>query len=129
MTPLILQNEIKKELEKILEGFNVYEQSLPSRQGKDDSHFPYALVQLGNGKEDDEDATQEVIISFGAKDVSKDYSGYINVVNVIQYVRQHFLCKRIIGNVFELKLPINWVLPEGDENYPYYFGGILLQYL
>ncbi len=128
MTPLILQNKVKEELELFLEKFNIYEQSLPPRKGKDDSHFPYALIELGNGEENDEEATQEIVITFGVKDEVEDYSGYTGIVNVVQEVRQHMLSKKIIGEMFEVKKPIKWVLPESNETYPKYFGGILLTF-
>ncbi len=128
MTPLMLQNEVKNELKSFLKDFKVFEQSIPPRQGKDDSHFPYALVQLGNGEEDEEEATQEIIVTFGVKDINLDYSGYIKAVNVVQEVRQHMLSKKIIGGMFEVKKPIRWVLPENDETYPKYFGGILFTF-
>lgn len=58
---------------------------------------------------------------------ASDYQGYRDVVNMMEKVKQHLLRHRTVGGKFELRLPVQWVFPE-EENYPFYFGGLLMSF-
>lgn len=137
MTPLYLQGELKKLLSKTLKlqstaqdiGFNVYQQNLPSKlNAKDDSMFPYCLISLGDGEQIEDSATQDVVLTFGVKDIKADYQGYRDIANAIESVRQLLIKEQVVAQIFQLKLPIKWTLPQTEEVYPYYFGAIVATY-
>lgn len=137
MTPLFLQDGLEEEIKKVLslqltansEGFHIYAQSLPPKQdAKDCSVFPYCLISLGDGEQNSEFATQDVVITFGARDTKLDYQGYRDIANAIESTRQHLIKNQIIGERFALQLPIRWVIPQAEDTYPFYFGAMILTY-
>lgn len=140
MTPFALLDALAQELEPLAEemGFQVFRQFIPPKKRDDEPFQDYVMVSLGNGSQESEEATQQVVVTFGAEDrpspgrgvfpgCSEDYQGYRDVVNLIEKVKQHLLRRRVIDEKFELRLPVQWVFPE-EENYPYYFGGLLLNF-
>lgn len=137
MTPLFLQKELKSQLEQLLklqltaqnDGFNVFLQSLPSRKdAKDDSAFPYCCITLGDGEQNQSDATQDIIFTFGVKDKTTDYQGYQDIVNVVESVRQYLIENQEIAKHFTIQQPIKWVIPPDESVYPYYFGAVIATY-
>ena len=133
MTPFALLDALAQELEPVAEemGFKVFRQFIPPKKREDEPFQDYVLVSLGDGSQESEESTQQVIVTFGAEDCpscgASDYQGYRDVVNMIEKVKQYLLRRRIVGGKFELRLPMQWVFPE-EENYPYYFGGLLMSF-
>lgn len=137
MTSLYLQDYLKQKLEELLKlqstahetGFNVYMQNLPPpTHAKDDTMFPYCLIGLGDGEQTNDTATQDIVISFGVKDVNADYQGYRDIANAIESTKQFLIKHLILDDRYQLKLPIKWVIPQDDIVYPYYFGAIIVTY-
>jgi hypothetical protein len=137
MTPLDLQDSLKIELTEVLskvllksgEQFNLYTQNLPPKKdAKDKSMFPYSLIKLGDGEDDLDDATQDIVIVFATYDNDQNYQGYRDVMNAIQKVREYLKEKQIIGQRYTVKYPIRWASPDDSDTYPYYFGAILVTF-
>lgn len=134
MTPFALLDALAQELEPVAEemGFKVFRQFIPPKKREDEPFQDYVLVSLGDGSQESEESTQQVIVTFGAEDCpsprgASDYQGYRDVVNMMEKVKQHLLRHRTVGGKFELRLPVQWVFPE-EENYPFYFGGLLMSF-
>lgn len=137
MTPLNLQDSLKMELEKVLanvllkssEAFHFYTQNLPPKKdSQDKSMFPYCLIKLGDGEDDQETSTQDVIIVFATWDKDKDYQGYRDVMNAIQIVREYLKKNQEIDDTFSIKYPVRWASPDDSDTYPFYFGAILVTF-
>lgn len=137
MTPLFLLDSLKLKLLELLKmqstahetGFNVFLQNLPPKtHAKDDAIFPYCLIELGDGGQTSDSASQDIIITFGVKDANADYQGYRDVANAIEATRQFLTGKSILENTFQLNLPIKWTIPQDTGTYPYYFGAIIVTY-
>jgi len=136
MTPFELQEKLVIHIERVLNlqstanniAFNVYTQNLPQKNGaKDESMYPFSVVALADGEQGDE-ATQDVVFTFGVKDASLNYQGFKDVVNAIEKVRQYLIANQEIEQRFCLKLPLRWTYPESTETYPFYFGAIIATY-
>ena len=132
MTPFALLDALAQEIEPVAEemGFKVFRQFIPPKKREDEPFQDYVLVSLGDGSQESEESTQQVIVTFGAEDCpcgASDYQGYRDVVNMMEKVKQHLLRHRTVGGKFELRLPVQWVFPE-EENYPFYFGGLLMSF-
>lgn len=132
MTPFALLDALAQELEPVAEemGFKVFRQFIPPKKREDEPFQDYVLVSLGDGSQESEESTQQVVVTFGAEDCpcgASDYQGYRDVVNMMEKVKQHLLRHRTVSGKFELRLPVQWVFPE-EENYPYYFGGLLMSF-
>lgn len=141
MTSLGLLDSLAQELTPVAEdmGFCVFRQFIPPKKRDDEPFQNYVLVSLGDGSQEEDGAVQQVVITFGAEDRplsgrrvfsagAEDYQGYRDVVNMMEKVRQHLLRHRTIGGKYEMRLPVQWVYPESEENYPFYFGGLLLNF-
>jgi hypothetical protein len=137
MTSLDLQDSLKTEIGSVLsrvltkggEAFHIYTQNLPPKKdAKDDSMFPYGLIKLGDGEDDQDDASQDVVIVFATKDADQSYQGYRDVMNCIQRVREYLREQPEIGKRYSVKNPIRWAAPDDSATYPYYFGAILVTF-
>lgn len=135
MTPFNLQEKLVENIKSlnlqstaINSGFNVFIQNLPPKKdAKDDSMFPFCLITLTDG-EQGEEATQDILFTFGVKDQNTNYQGYKDIVNSIEKVRQYLIKDKEVENRFILKTPIRWTYPDSVETYPFYFGAILATY-
>lgn len=137
MTPLNLQDSLKLEigdaLSKMLlksgDTFHIYTQNLPPKKdAKDYSMFPYGLIKLGDGEDDQESATQDIVMVFATRDTDKSYQGYRDVMNAIQKVREYLKEQPEIGRKYTIKYPIRWASPDDSATYPFYFGAILVTF-
>lgn len=137
MTPLDLLDALADELKPVLQDvglleegeIHIYKQSPPqSKVDKDYSHFPYALFELGDGRDDDERATQDVVIVFGVHDKTRDYQGYRDVMNLITRTRLYLIEHPIIGKRFTVLRPIEWAAPQSNTEHPFYYGAMLLKF-
>lgn len=144
MTPIMLQKALKEELEQLFEGFlssekmdhseravTVYEQLLPediatvAEEGK----IPFVIVRLSEGEmEQPEDAERvKVIFIFCSQASEWNKSGYADVANMIQRVKERFLKNPVIGDYFTAELPMKWVLQE-DDTTDLYYGGVEMDF-
>ncbi|MCD5324774.1 MULTISPECIES: hypothetical protein [Pontibacillus] len=138
MIPLELQDDLKKELEKLFVGIpfpladgeegplNIYEQYLPTKSGRRDSNqYPCLLVKLLEGEEQEEEApyTIQVTLMAGVYDGSEERIGHESVKLILRKVYDFLKKKPVIGGKFECTYPIKWALTDEDFH-PYYYGGI-----
>lgn len=145
MTPLMALDELCKVMSDLFDGlvmldsekFKVYSQNLPPKvAGELNEPYPYCLVTLAEGNQTDDDASQEFVIMLGTKEdllLQKDqpyktstYSGYRDIANAIEQIRQRFSANPEYGNCFTVQPNLKWVIQSGDEDYPFYVGGIHL---
>ena len=145
MTPIMLQKELKKELEELFEGFyssadaefkgrsvSVYEQNLQlemENEEMDGDKIPYIIVRLSEGELTQWDDTEQVkvILVFCTSDSDMKRDGYKDCMNMIQKVKERFLKNPQLGAYFNMELPIAWAIQE-DESYPIYYGGMELNF-
>lgn len=144
MTPIMLQRTLKEELERLFEDFfssekleygekkvAVYEQDLPLsiETEEDASKPPYIIVRLSEGEmEDWEDAEQvKVILIFCSECPEEEKTGYGDVANMIQQVKERLLKNPQVGAYFTAELPMKWVIQEGDTH-DIYYGGMELTF-
>lgn len=145
MTPIMLQKELKKELEELFARFSssedakfkersvsVYEQSLPLKmenEEMDGEMLPYVIVRLSEGELTQwEDAELvKVILVFCTSGLDMKRDGYKDCMNMIQKVKERFLKNPQLGAYFNMELPMAWAIQE-DESYPIYYGGMELTF-
>lgn len=139
MTPIMLQKALKEELERLFEGFfssekmdyseravTIYEQDLPEdiETVLEEGRMPFVIVRLSEGEmEQPEDVEQvKVVFIFCSEAPELNKSGYVDVMNMIQRVKERFLKNPVVGNYFTAELPMKWVIQEDDTTELYYGG-------
>lgn len=144
MTPIMLQKALKEELEQLFEGFfssekmdyseravKVFEQDLPEgiETVVEEGKTPFVIIRLSEGEmEQPEDAERvKVIFIFCSKAPEWNKSGYADVMNMIQRIKERFLKNPTVGNYFTAELPMKWVLQEEDTS-DLYFGGLEMDF-
>jgi len=144
MIPLDLQSTLISEFKKLFNGelfpkvpkdtddkpnpvpLNIFSQALPNESNGDLTlYFPYVIVQLQKGSQDDEIESPEavIVINIGIYDDEFENQGHIFVCNIIEKMRQYLFLKRTFGNKYFIKLPFTWQVNDEDV-WPYFFGGI-----
>lgn len=131
-----LQNKIINELKTVFDGLllsnqknervpiNIYPQYLPPKSSSNEiDYFPFIVVKLVNGQDDEEKASCKVIFIIGIYDSDTNYQGYDDIINIIEKIRINFISKRLLANKYELELPVEWSISE-EESYPFFYGGI-----
>lgn len=130
MTPLILIDELCKELTQAIKNFrlengrgdntppNVFAGYLPKKDvGEDDSDiFPYVIARLVEVEDKDDRSMAKVVILIGTH--AEDDGFWRDCLNVGERIRQNLLAKRTIANRFRLELPLKLETPDGDSH-PY----------
>lgn len=144
MTPIFLQKALKEEFEVLFSDFvssndtnfekrgvSVYEQDLPLEMETEDEETktPFIIVRLSEGEQEQrEDAEMvTVIIIFCARDTAWSRSGYKDVLNMMQKVKERLLKNPIVGRYYTAELPLKWVIQEG-ESHDIYYGGMELTF-
>ena len=139
MTPIMLQKALKEELERLFEDFfssekmdyserpvTIYEQDLPvnietmEAEGK----MPYVIVRIVEGEMEQLEDTEQVKVYFIFCSQAPEWnmSGYSDVMNMIQRVKERFLKNPVVGDYFTAELPMKWVIQEDDTTDLYYVG-------
>lgn len=118
--------------------FNIYDNSPIQRQyGDDKSVYPYCFSTLGDGEDNGETAKQEVVIIVASYSVDEAYSGYRDVMNALERIRQYFMKypdgnDNIIsfpyGSFFEALKPVKWRAPEPSSYAPVFVGGLNISF-
>ena len=105
---------------------NIYSQALP-QEGNGDLgvYAPYLVVQLINGKQDDEIGPEDVkvILNIGIHSYDEENQGHVFILNIINTIRQHLFLKRTFGKKYFVTLPFEWKLND-DDIWPYFVGSI-----
>lgn len=141
MTARMLQQDLKKEIESLLEHkmfqspdgtekkVSVFEQFIPAMQNEDDTDpFPYVIVRLESGTIPDIDKMQETVVTLllGVYDDS-GYRGHDAIMEMMQAIANRFCDDNILAKRYELQHPIEWAMQD-EESYPYYFGAMSLTF-
>lgn len=144
MTPVFLQKALKEELRNLFadfvsssdldfekRGVSVYEQDLPLEMETEDEEekTPFIIVRLSEGEQEQRENAEmvTVVMIFCARDTAWNRSGYQDVMNMIQKVKERFLKNPLVGKYFTAELPLKWVIQEG-ETHEIYYGGIELNF-
>lgn len=146
MIPLQLQDGLEKRMQLIFKDFqykrpakedeeidplvpiHIYTQNLPVKQSKDDSPFPFILIRLLQGRQEDmidSDHLVQVNLIVGMYDNEKDNQGYRDVSLALNKIFESLSRNPIIDGVFPLdtESELNWSLSD-EETDPFYFGGL-----
>ncbi|QHZ50028.1 hypothetical protein ERICV_05129 [Paenibacillus phage phiERICV] len=87
-----------------------------------DSDFPYLIIRALDGVDGQEDGKIQVRMLVGVK--SKMENGYIEILSLIEKIKQALLKTEIIGGKFEIERPVKWKLFE-EQPYPEWVGEIV----
>lgn len=134
MTPLILQEELVKELNMLFDGYgfndgtklNVYEQQLPIIKNEDENEddvFPYIIVRVETGTTKSADEAQEVQLTlvFGCCNEDTKNDGHKTIMGMIQRVYERFQKEPMLASKYMYRDPFQFALQD-EESFPYYFG-------
>ena len=75
------------------------------------------------GDLEDNDAGVKLILIFGIYDDNQDAQGHKTILNLIQKIHERFFKNPILANKYTMIPGIKWTLQD-DDTYPYYFGGV-----
>ena len=124
---LLLQVKTKQGAEKAERQLNVFLGAVPTKEGLTQD-VPYILLRFLNGKdeqkqgeEEESTATVRIITAVYSEDYEK---GYVDCLNVISRIRIELMKNRIVGNRYQLKLPLEYVVYEDDTG-PYTIGELI----
>ena len=110
----------------------VQELSLPTDDADtNQSEIPYVLVRLSSGEIDNWDSNNghekiHMELYLGVYNSRDDRSGHVELLNMIQRIKNHFGIHRHVNN-FSVLPSFRWVLDEEDRH-PYYFGAITMSF-
>lgn len=143
MTPLILQDELVKEIGVILNDYlyqtpggdkvpiHVYAQSLPINEtDEDEEPVPYIIVRLSSGDDSgakDSFNTVKLVIIIGLWDGNLDAQGHRDVMNIIQKIYERFHKDPNLNNKAVYSGEFHWMMQE-DGYYPYFFGACSMNF-
>lgn len=144
MTPLDLQDELCREVEKLFRGYrfdapngtrvpiHVYSQNIPVPDSDEDETelIPYVIVRLNSGddegKKDSFNIVHAVFI-VGVWDDKPDRQGYRDCMNVYQAIYQRFQQNPNLNGKAVFDGEFHWANQE-DDYYPYSFGACSLSF-
>lgn len=145
MTILDLQNELSKEIGRILKdvvttdafgkkvsGVTVYKQQLPLMTSSEDdasSFFPYAVVEVFYGVTEsaDEPWTVGTEIQVAVHDEDESNQGHGHIAVMCQRIIDRFCAEPLLAEKYYALPEIEWAIPD-EDTYPYYFGFIRLSF-
>lgn len=149
MTPLMLQDAICKELEKlfadssykvrtetvedepVFKPFTIYKQHLPVPKSDDDEDpIPYIIVRINSGEDPGgrtSSNTVRVVIVIGTWDDDLSAQGHVGVMNAIHDIYERFSKNPMVGAVGYFDGDFEWVMQE-DDYFPYFFGACSLTF-
>ena len=137
MTSIILVDALKDLLDKSLEEYTytdsevntrkvtVYKYYLKQRERGDEEYTPYVVIRPIEGNDTLEESTVKCAIVIAVRDTDSE-QGYVNTVNLIEYIRQCLLKTLYIGGRFPIKRPLTWTI-DNEPNAPIYMGSIIVE--
>lgn len=145
MTIFDLQESLAEEVGRILKdvetanaagekvsGVTVHRQQLPiivSDEEDASQFFPYAIVRLIEGACADDDSpwgvTADVIL--GVHDEDPRNQGHAHVMVMCQRLVDRFAAEPLLDGKYWAHPNIEWAVQDADA-YPYFFGGVRLQF-
>ncbi|MCM3141305.1 hypothetical protein [Brevibacillus sp. MER 51] len=134
MTPVLLMRSLKSFLEEVVANVEltspkgvltqpkVFLEALPQKAASSqEEDFPFVIIRAMGGEDQDGKASVSINLLVGTH--SKDDDGFIDVLNIIEDVRQSLLKNRVVGGSFRLDLPLKWKLFD-EQPYPGWIGEI-----
>lgn len=91
--------------------------------------FPYIVVRVMDGeiKSPGSDQTVDINLLIGVIARTHDNQGHRDVMNIIQKIYERFAKNSVLAARYECLYPMQWALQE-EGSFPYYFGGMSLQF-
>jgi len=141
MVPLQFQDDLKEELEKVLDHLafespvskdkngckiKIFKQMLPYKYtDEEEDPYPYIIVRLQNGEMEKPDGAHKVkvLIIIGIYERNKENQGHQHVLNIIQDIIQRFTVDPMLKNHYFAEPRIDWALSDSNS-YPYFFGAM-----
>lgn len=150
MTALQLQDELAKEVERILDDMlfedvngnpakmKAYPQELPKRKQEvkkgaimdeesGEDPYPYCIVRIDSGNLRMLQDTQKVKTDMVFGIINNDFErqGHRTVLNIIQKITERFVQDPVLVKQYRMdeEKGIDWILDDEDR-YPYYFGAM-----
>lgn len=94
-------------------------------------NFPSITIKLGEVVNKEENRLDQARMSIkfltGIYDATPESTGYRDILNIHERIREYFLINRIINQKFRLNMPLNSRLLNSDT-WPVYFGEIDLNF-
>lgn len=92
--------------------------------------FPYIVVRISEGRVEQpgENQAVNILLNFGVYDPDRRNSGYLDVLHMIETIRQRFFKYPILNHKYECTAQMEWALQD-EESYPYNFGSLSLNFL
>lgn len=102
---------------------SVYAQHIPDEDFHDDSYYPLVIVSL-NKVEDTESvegsgSTATIGLTIGV--YGEDKQAWMDLLSIMERIRQRVLIFRKLDRRFRLVLPVKWETVEAQP-YPFWFG-------
>lgn len=105
---------------------SVYAQHIPDEDFQNDSYYPLVIVSL-NKVEDTDDSGSTATIGLTIGVYGEDRQAWIDLLSLMERIRQRALIFRRLNNRFRLLLPTKWETVE-VQPYPFWFGYATLTY-
>lgn len=92
--------------------------------------FPYIVVRISEGRIEQPGGNQAVniLLNFGVYDPDKRNNGYLDILHMIETIRQRFFKNPILNHHYECESKMEWALQD-EESYPYNFGSLSMNFL
>ena len=98
-----------------------------------DTYYPLIIVAYQGGEDDtptrerprEEASTANIGLTFSV--YGEDDAAWMDLLNIMEHVRQRVLTKRTVADLYRLVLPIEWHTIE-TQPYPFWFGYGTLKY-
>lgn len=149
MTTMLLQEELEKEVERVLKDIicksvkgelthiKAFAQNLPKKvqnvsagqvnPKKDDDPYPFCVIELEGGSVSIPESMQEVSVTFtfGIYDDDVQCQGHKVILTMIQRITERFIKNPVLNGKYRMNhnVGVTWVLDNKDR-YPYYFGAM-----
>ena len=144
MIPVNLMDALAERLEKVLkdysaekppEGFpvalvfgrkplKIHPGQVPVPESADEiESFVYVIVKKIEDKNDSSSATVEIGVSL----YDEDWTGWRNMYNIVEHIRQELLKHRILNKKFMLQWPIETDFAD-EQPYPQWVGAVTAKY-
>lgn len=138
MIPARMIRALKQEIEEAVKDYRllaegqeekkvtVYAQHIPDERFVDDTYYPLVIasVQKVEDKETG-DSVATVGLTIGVYGADED--AWMDLLSIMERIRQRLLEKRLIDKRYSLELPSEWETIE-SQPYPFWFGYGTLKY-
>ncbi|MCI6870075.1 MAG: hypothetical protein MR853_05030 [Selenomonadales bacterium] len=105
---------------------SVYCQHIPDEKFMSDSYYPLVIVSVQN-VEDDEQGISTATIGLTIGVYGEDEQAWMDLLSIMERIRQRVCMQRIIDRKYALVLPNKWETVEAQP-YPYWYGYATLKY-